>query len=898
MSLTPCPVCLVDFPSPGLQEHMKIHSKDEIVAALLQRSDGAAAPVLRAPQAPLTRVQGAVSMPSRVPFIDASSAAYSGIRLPPMAPVTPSGNTQPMAPTVMISQVPAAGNGPQQPVILPTQPQTNQSHQVMFMSPVLIPQPSGPPIMMNMPSYVYHNPVGLVGGIFSGVPPTATAVTATSPRKQSRKKAEVPQPTQEIAQDLSPNREPEPVAGPSGLKAEDGRKVCSVSSVSALQKVLQSEEDVQIVVPNDLLETEEFKSLIGAMTPNNTPATTRPPSAALEEPESPQPGPSKSQSPKASKEDEEDLSMHDLLAMETMDDAGEEDKYFPNFASSSSGTNPLESYMNSMFQPDHQTEQQRYLNCPICSKPFGNIDELEAHTRVCTLRPKKGIGKKSKKSKKPSLPPPEQEDDNAISRPPSSQDVPLVTDIKQELSASNSLDANYSVKSELMTQDSNSQLALGSAGDSMSDWKCNICKVNFDSGLSFNLHLEELRKAKYKCDKCHKVFEERKYFQSHRKQYHDKDEPNIKTEYLIVPNANGEYSCDRCSRAFKEKEMLIKHMSCHIEEKPFECLECGKKFVKSSQLKEHRRRHFEVGNFSCEYCKKTFFTSTKLMEHVRTHTGETPLTCNICGKGFKRHSNLSEHKRRHTADKPSKPPKELFCECGKKFPTQRALDWHREATHDQKPKKCTFCGEVFVHSTSLTRHIRQKHQANFVPSDKKSSLYAACPICQQTFYKTSIHKHIRIKHQGLKPYECENCKQRFVSKCNLDNHMWQHQGMRNRPFKCQLCKKAYARQCLLDSHMLSHKGIKPCVCNDCGLQFANKSNLQRHVAEHDGVRSFECSRCDKKFTRKYYLDDHMKVHTGDKPFYCQICGKTAATKSNYNSHLRTHITREPVNSEV
>ena len=123
------------------------------------------------------------------------------------------------------------------------------------------------------------------------------------------------------------------------------------------------------------------------------------------------------------------------------------------------------------------------------------------------------------------------------------------------------------------------------------------------------------------------------------------------------------------------------------------------------------------------------------------------------------------------------------------FKTNRELDWHVEEVHERVPKKCNHCGEVFVHSTSLTRHIRRRHQKDYMPDDKKASLSAKCPICIQTFYKTSINKHIRIKHEGQKPYTCEICKMGFVTKNNLENHQWQHKSIRSRHLNANCAAK-------------------------------------------------------------------------------------------------------------
>ncbi|CAB4064728.1 unnamed protein product [Lepeophtheirus salmonis] len=520
-------------------------------------------------------------------------------------------------------------------------------------------------------------------------------------------------------------------------------------------------------------------------------------------PSSPQPCSSRdiSQGGFEDPEDEDDITLQDLVALETMEeDCIDEDQYF-----TLNSNNPLQPYVNLIIhqQQQEQLEQQQQeqqeqvifntsfqnFTCEMCGTKMNYFGELSEHLekkckKVMEL-------KKLEKSK-------------------------VALDIPSQI-PSNEVLKDFGTHKTSHSSSVINQPALGTDGK---HWKCYICFEVFTSGPQLLEHLLMIKAAPFKCSLCHIIFNSQRQAKDHKKNSHSLVTNAIEKNIIDPsPNHNGEYVCDKCDRAFKDKEMLIKHMYCHFEDKPFECSECGKKFSKITLLKCHYKRHFEVEE--CSWGKNT-----------------------------------------------PKVPKELFCTCGKLFTTQRDLDWHYEAEHENKPKKCKYCGEIFVHNSILTRHIRLKHEENFIPTHRKSSLYAKCPICDQLFYKTSIPKHIRIKHHGQKLFKCDICKRSFTTKHSLVEHQWQHRGVTSRPYKCHICPKAYLRPNLLEAHVNSHKGIKPYVCNECGTKFVTKSNWQRHVQEHSGSRNFECPRCLKKFSRAYYLTDHLKVHTGEKPYSC------------------------------
>ena len=567
-----------------------------------------------------------------------------------------------------------------------------------------------------------------------------------------------------------------------------GQQPITVDTVEALQSALACDNDVQLVVSNELLETPEFKALMQNMDQSSstlvssiqsTPAVSPSPQASefdqeetrmvethlikpppiVSEPPSPVPCSSRDMSREATRQgfdtstdsllsmtpgSDDDMTLQDLIAVETIDES-------------------------QMAEDDiHWSSQLSFDSFNYISQVIGNRIECDnAENAQSTGKSKKSsnLGKSKTKSTPASSSTITSEEvkvqmeqksliSNLLKKEPEQEQVEedLVDDLDSD------------IKPNMLKQENSSSVATQNPlGAQNKHWKCGQCKVVYESGPQLLEHLDLIKRAKIKCIPCHLVFEDRKDLIAHRRKDHPAelmklkfdpdseviDEPDVVEEKVYIPNSLGEFTCEFCDRAFKDKDLLMKHMSCHIEEKPHECLECGKKFTKANQLREHRKRHFEEGNFQCNFCNKKFFSPNKLREHIRIHTGEAPLKCNICGKGFKRHSNLSEHKKIHEPNREVKPAKELFCHCGKVFKTQRDLDWHKEGEHEMVPKKCTFCLEVFVHSSSLTRHIRMKHEGNFMPEGKKTNNYARCPICSQVFYKTSINKHIRYEENVL-----------------------------------------------------------------------------------------------------------------------------------------------------
>lgn len=379
----------------------------------------------------------------------------------------------------------------------------------------------------------------------------------------------------------------------------------------------------------------------------------------------------------------------------------------------------------------------------------------------------------------------------------------------------------------------------------------------------------------YECQNCGEIFQTAKALSQH-----------LTNKHKVL-----RYQCATCEESFAKEQGYLEHLLVH----PLECQLCGKTFLRKKYLSLHMKWHMEIKPHKCQSCDKSFVTRQKLDEHMNTHTGNAPITCKSCGMVFKRYSNLIQHRNRHHLNlKPKK--RDYVCHCGQVLPSKKKFEWHKEI-HDEKPKSCPYCSDKFVHTMSLTRHVRRVHDTRYVPKKEREGENVECPVCNQVFLKSSLNTHLKM-HTTSQRFPCHICGKDFTTKWNLQLHRWIHASRSSRPFKCTLCKAAFVRKQDHTSHMNSHRSVRPYTCNHCGCQFIRKYNCIRHMREHEETKNFACTICNKTFHRNYYLTDHMRTHSNTRPFTCHICGKASTCKSNHNRHLQIHHAREPQNTEI
>lgn len=161
--------------------------------------------------------------------------------------------------------------------------------------------------------------------------------------------------------------------------------------------------------------------------------------------------------------------------------------------------------------------------------------------------------------------------------------------------------------------------------------------------------------------------------------------------------------------------------------------------------------------------------------------------------------------------------------------------------------------------------------------DKKAPKPFRCSIegCEATFgQKGSLTRHIKSKHEKLRPHACNRCPKSFSALWTLRVHQ-RNVHLKSKPHKCHLCDKSFGELFNKSKHIaIVHEGKRPFSCPICSRAFGYKGDMRKHVSElHEQPgRPYQCMvpSCGVKFARKRYLRRHENLsHKGTTAIGCQ-----------------------------
>ncbi|PIO32832.1 hypothetical protein AB205_0134960 [Aquarana catesbeiana] len=260
---------------------------------------------------------------------------------------------------------------------------------------------------------------------------------------------------------------------------------------------------------------------------------------------------------------------------------------------------------------------------------------------------------------------------------------------------------------------------------------CNECGDCFhkNSQLVEHHRLHATEKP-FACPECGKQFANRANVIAHQMvhvKHHAPARENSSGEGLIV--------CAECGLTFVNSAAFEEHQKVHRLEKAFVCPVCGKSFSRKGHLTFalHHRTHFaqlpQVAGaknypphlfsnqnhetpqlFLCPECGKSFEDPSVLYLHIRTHQISQT-------KGFlEPQQDISTAELYHQSEDQQSSPlasrnaqrtdgPHSCSQCSQRFSDLTSLRAHEKQHSEEKPYKCTKCGECFVLKGYLMKHL-------------------------------------------------------------------------------------------------------------------------------------------------------------------------------------------------
>lgn len=117
-------------------------------------------------------------------------------------------------------------------------------------------------------------------------------------------------------------------------------------------------------------------------------------------------------------------------------------------------------------------------------------------------------------------------------------------------------------------------------------------------------------------------------------------------DFQIKPHK--QFKCDICHKCFDQKAAKNRHhLLVHTLVRPFSCDICNSTFVDKSCVRNHMQQHIQ---HYCPICNEPFRHAFNIKRHMLVHNGLRPYNCSLCDKTYKHSSHLKRHLKHHEAN--------------------------------------------------------------------------------------------------------------------------------------------------------------------------------------------------------------------------------------------------------
>lgn len=376
--------------------------------------------------------------------------------------------------------------------------------------------------------------------------------------------------------------------------------------------------------------------------------------------------------------------------------------------------------------------------------------------------------------------------------------------------------------------------------------------------------------------------------------------------YLKISTESTEHErrCLVCDKSFESSSNLHVHMSIqHKGHRPYRCEFCGKSFTQIDTMRVHQTLgHSDLANpYSCTMCKQQVGSSHDLAEHMKSIHQKTH-KCRWCIKCFSRLNELVKHETTHNNAKNRSQPNDR---CDDASCPTIALEQHKERVLDGQQHLCPLCEDTFTRTSDMNTHIYEHIEES--PFE--------CPDCSELFENLEIFQsHMRSHNNSLNITECSQAD-RVESKNDDSNHSYNDLIASAETFNSNDDKDTP----VIESK-LARLGVKityPIL--NCDNEFSGLLDSEHSAICHQAISKPNTSPTKAVSGALIDINPQISMKKTEKPtksrapvslawqqrdnkirnFTCKICEKSFTLASTLTLHFRrTHLGIKPYECKV